>query len=253
MAGLKVLNPNNELVISSDGHGLYCIGKATWLSDTPASGDPDQPSPGKTCAYSTYRINTGNTNPIIAAVELKDGIKTALWGASQSSPGVWDIKLISADQNAPSSYNFFDTMTPANVWVFATPTGPTGNNFGMCIYDKNGNVAYDLTQPYMLFIRSSFNTGLVDTDISFPSTITRPVVFGYMNWDRMTETQYPEWNYEWVDLGETGAMTKTSSTNIHLDRITQQRYGYYGDPRNDNYDNTTDAAIFIIDAAGLPS
>ncbi|WP_338761984.1 hypothetical protein [Massilia sp. METH4] len=218
---LKITNPANELVISSDGQGLHCIGRAGLVELVQASGSATARSPGRRAGYSRYRINW--PGPVLFAVDLPLGKRVGILGAFQVSPGVWEVRChCGTDADA----NQFDiTQYALDVWAYGVPQTPqTGMVFQ--IFKPDGTLAYDLTRPNILFPRAFALARARSSGITIPA-LTRPVIIGTPASTFSAEGAVGVHTYDYVS--QRSMWRRESATVVKEDVVTLQRYQYFSE------------------------
>lgn len=241
--GLKIINPSNELVVSSDANGLYCIGKATLQGSVVQPSGTATTSGGRQWGYSVYRIS--HSGSIVPALDLPLNKTVGVHSVTQPSAGVWDITVYCGD--SPDA-NGFDTQYQLDVWAFGIPSTILGT-VGLALYNSSGGLAYDFSRPNLLFPRA-YVSGANYSSVTIPS-LTRPVVIGCPTSDLQgryyltINSAYSHWlRWGWKRTSST-SMTQASTTRFHNETFgPDQELG----ETNDAY--ATPA--FLIEGSTLP-
>ena len=242
--GLKIVNPTNELVFSSEGKGLYCIGKATLQTLVQPSGSGTAASPGRVSGYSVYRISSAGQ--VIFAVDLPLNKRVGIKSVTQPSAGIWEITCWCG--SGADADNIDTVQYELAVWAYGIPTS-AGSTFGMNIYDANSNIAYDLTRTNPLFPRA-FVEILTGSVVTIPS-LTRAVAMGCSTKSALIVNSIG--NNSWRYLGYHGLWQRTSSTSMSEVLACVQRYQFFSvEPsgQSDSYSSPTRS--FIIEGNLLP-
>lgn len=244
---LSIKNPANELVISNEAFGLYCIGKAVLQQLVqPNANSPTGGAPGKQAGYSTYRISW--PGQVIFAVDLPLNRRVGILGVTQPSAGVWDIRCYCGD--GADSYGFDATQYALDVWAYGVPQTPmTGMVFQ--VFKPDGTLAWDLTRPNPLWPRGFAIGAARGGGITIPA-LTRPVIIGcpassYSGDNAMTTKHY---SYE-----STQSMwRRDTATTVREDTAMLQRYEYSATEPNGSGSgfDTYDTTCFILEGATLP-
>lgn len=246
--GLQIINPGtNELVISSQGKGVYCLGKGVLTSLVQPSGNPADPSPGFSCGYGIYHF-TGLPPFFILGARVGPGYKTAIleWRTIDSAAGIYDI--VAYHGRTPGANNI-DTVQDANeIWAFAPiPGGGRQSQWGLALYDSSGALSYDFTRPYLLsavqYIPGAGLTGI--------PALSKPVMLG-MAGSAETLDSGVSFN-RWAFTAVRGCWRMPSSTQIQGDQLVAQRYEYTAtEPRGLDSGSDANQAGFLIEGAFLP-
>lgn len=243
---LKLTNPSNELVISSDAYGIYCIGKAALQTLVqPTAGSPTGPAPGKKGGYSVYRISW--PTPVLFAVDLPLNKRAGILSITQPSAGVWEITCYCGD--GVDAYGFDANQYALDVWAYGVPQSPqTGMVFQ--VFRKDGTLAYDLTKPNPLFPRAYAVAAARGSGITIPS-LSRPVIMGCptSNFADSSFMSTNHWNY----TVNHSVWRRDSATTVKEDVATLQRYEYSSvDPVGSSTDDAFATPCFIIEGTTLP-
>ncbi len=244
--GIKIINPSNELVISSDGMGLYCIGKAVLQgSVVQASGTATADTPGRVSGYSVYRIS--HPGQIIVAIDLPLNKHVGIKSVTQPSTGVWEITCWCG--SSPDAYAIDGTQVAIDVWAFGLPQS-AGSTWGMNIYKADGSIAYDLTRSNPLFPRAYVVGNGAGGNVTIPS-LTRPVIMGCPTSDPSSITLVS--TNTWARLYQRGIWQRTSSTNIVDGVVTTQRFQFFSpEDMSTNDGGVYTAPAFILEGSTLP-
>lgn len=244
--GLSITNPSGELVISSEGFGLYCVGKcALQGSVVQPTGIFPSSSPGQLGGYSRYRITSVNT-PIFA-IDLPLNKRVGLRGMTNVGGNVWEVEVHCGDTPDPNAFDAVEYQV--DVWAFAQHSGTPAGPYGMAIYNAAGALAYDFTAGVPL-AAVAYVDGIGSPTI--PS-LTRPVILG---WTPTDETQE---NFQggntWHVRRRRGAWMRTSSTALAKVDYTEQKYRYFspaGSPVGVAGGDVYNQPGFILEGSVLP-
>lgn len=242
---LYVSNPNTgDLVVSSDAHGLYCVGKAALQgSVVQASGSATAGNPGRTWGYSTYRI--AHAGPIIAAIDLPLNKRVGIISVTQPLAGTWDILCYCGD--TADSYGFDTVQYAIDVWAFGTAQTALDSSI-FRIWDSSGNLSHDFSRPNLLFPRAYvLSTG---TGVTIPS-LTRPVALGTptsnQSFDQSVGTNH------WAALYTRQMWLRTSSTAMNESVVSKQRWEYNAvDPFGYADGDIYNTPCFILEGTTFP-
>lgn len=242
--GLKIVNPGDELVLSSEARGLHCIGKAVLQgSVVQPTGVATDSTPGRVSGYSLYRIS--HPGSIVVAIDLPLGYYVAIESVTDVGGGVWEIRAQCG--NSLDADAFISTQVEVAVWAYGLPqTAPSG--WGMAIFDAAGVVAWDLTKPNPLFARGYI--GGAGSAFTLPS-LTRPVLIGqqssYSILDQPAGGSVRSVWTRWMSFN------RGSSTALSTILIAQQRYRYNSpDPVVTDDVTNEPTSSFIVEGSTLP-
>lgn len=241
---LKVTNPNQELVLSSDAKGMYCIGRAVYQGIVHPSGSPTGVSPGAQWGYSTYRIS--HPGPIIAAIDLPLNKHVGIVSVTQPLAGVWEITCYCGDTS--DSYSFDTAQYPIDVWAFGVPATILNSSIGY-IRAADGSVAYDFSRPNLLFPRAHIVVPQGGS-ATIPA-LTRPVALGCPtsnpSYDALVSTN------RWAAVYFRGMWVRSSSTALATRLVVKQRWEYSDvDPIGISDGDLYNTPAFILEGAMLP-
>lgn len=243
--GITIRNPNQELVISSDAKGLFCIGRAVLQGIVQASGDATTSFPGRTWGYSTYRIV--HAGPIIAAIDLPIGKNVGIVSVTEVAASVWDIVCYCGD--SPDAYQFDTVQYAVDVWAYGFAPTISGN-WGMAIYDAGGNVAWDLSRSNPLFPRGFAVGSISDLPKQIPP-LGRPVAMGAPSSDPAFDT--PLGVNHWAAVFNRAVFMRADATTLHEVSVRKQRWEYFNDePVGVAGGDVYPTPSFIIEGSILP-
>lgn len=243
--GLKIINPSNELVISSDAMGLYCVGKAVLQGAVvQPTGLATATFPGRKTGYSVYRIN--HPGQIIVALDLPLGKNVGLLGVTQPAAGVWEITAHCGD--GPDADTFDTTEYALDVWAFGFAQS-VAEGYGLALYTASGALAWDMSRANMLFPRAYVPSSLTVNN-AIPS-LARPVVIGVDSTNVTYDSFVSGSTYSVRSLR--GAWKRNAAANITNTQYAKQIYRYLDvEPRGLNEGDIYPASGFILEGATLP-
>ena len=216
--GIRIRNPGQDLVLSSDAKGLTCIGRAALYGDVvQPRGSATGTMPGRTWGYSTYRI--AHNGPVIWALDLPLNTRVGIISSTEVYAGMWEVVCYCG--SARDAYQFDTVQSAIAVWAFGfVSTRAAG--FRAAIYNASGALAYDLSRPYPLFPLSS---GVSDftANMTIPA-LSRPVVMGCPTSDPSYDTSggTNRWRAEFYR----GMWERISDTLIREALACKQRWEY---------------------------
>ena len=163
MYGLRIVNPTNELVITTDSYTLGYLGKATFMSTTQAASGSG--------GFSSFTIDSpGAPVPVI---EMVDGSCGNVESVTSAGGLAWTIDVSHGDPTVKNSTGFMTQTAPVvHVWGF--PSGPAQSEYGLMLYRDDGTVCADLSKrPFKVFKRINFGAGngLCDGLVGIPARI----------------------------------------------------------------------------------
>lgn len=216
--GLSIKNPENDLVISSDGMGLACIGKAVlYGSVVQPQGSATGPSPGKVSGYSVYRIN--HAGPVVWAIDMPLNKRVGIISSAEVSSGLWEVVCYCGD--TLDEHQFDDVQYELSIWAFGVVTSPP-NSLKAHIYNAAGELAYDLTQPNMLFPKV---VGLsVPTALNEIPVMGRAIVMGCPTSNPSYSTS--QGTNRWASEFYRGVWERISATEMRESLASVQRWEY---------------------------
>lgn len=243
---LRISNQNSELVLSDQGKGLFCLGRAQLQTTVQVSGGATSQSPGRQSGYSVYRVWCDQ--PVLFAIELHNNLNIGILSVTQVTSGVWDA-MIYCGGGGVDGYGFDNTQYEPNVWAYTFPTDLTYPNMGY-IKAADGNVSYDFSKPNLLF---PIHRGVCDSpgqNLYIPS-IERPVIIGtptrFLFGDNSTGS-VNRWAFN-----HTRYMWHRTDNRLTEAPTTRQRYEYSSDtPISLSGSAESPTPFFIIDGALLP-
>lgn len=244
---LKVTNPSQELVLSSDAKGLYCIGKAVLQTLVQPTGTASGAIPGRVAGYSKYRISW--PTPVVFAVDLPLNKRVGITNVTQPSVGVWEVTCYCGD--TADSYGFDSNQYQLDVWAYGLPQTPMTGMVFQILNQYDGSVSYDLTRPNPLFPRAYANPAARGSGMTIPS-LSRPVVLGCPTTTSAGDNFMSTNHYS---FDSTRSMwRRTSTTTVVEETVWLQRYEYNATQPNGNgagYEPHS-SPCFIIEGATLP-
>jgi hypothetical protein len=243
--GLKITNPGNELVLSSDAKGLYCLGKGVQQSLTQPSGNAIGANPGRICGRGVYRF-TGHPGPLMLAVDLPAGKNVGLVGVVSAGTNTWDAYVYCGDPTTADAYGF-EQQSAVDVWAFGIPAAPSAESYGLRIWDASGNLSWDLTRQPLF--AAGYLGGAPGTPRTLPS-LSRPVmVGGHFNDQQFDANQGG--NTWWLQR-YVGTVQRNGTTLSCGHRIRQQWQYFNIEAQFGNEGDDYDLSAFFIEGNLLP-
>lgn len=243
--GLKIMNPGNELVLSSDAKGLYCVGKGVLQG---AVGQPSGNATGtyasrRTWGTSTYRVYSDG--PIVAAIDVPVNTAVSVVRVMRPFAGAWDI---TCHAGVNPDVDQFYQQVQIDVWGFGFVASVGG--YGGAIYTKDGALAYDLSNPYPLLLRGYISTL---TNQSAIPALVRPVVLGFPFGNQIQETRLATNRYGVYQSRQSWGRSSANPLSIGLSQYAVEKYQYTAiASQNLDTGGTDPAAAFILEGADLP-
>lgn len=237
--GFRAFNTSpGWLTLSSDGATYGYIGKATYVSTTPAGTSHVWSFGG----YSTFTINW--PADIIVAVSVTKNTGGTRLESMQYSGGTWTIKVYSG-LNTSSSIGFFDQDSSVEVFCWGRPVSVSG--FGMAMYDSSGALSADLSRPPLVF-NYSIAQGAGVTSSWIPA-YTKLAVIGMPDYMEQFTSYRP--GAKWINARNLGAWLWNGSGGSSLDRVQRQVEYWEDDGGVTPSVDTGTCSALLIEASGL--
>jgi hypothetical protein len=175
MFGIQCTNSTTgELTLSSEAYTFGYLGKATFVSTTPAQ---NVDSLSSTSGYSTWTF--ASAGPILVALGLKSSGQSgvSLLGMSKSG-STWTIIVYDGGSGtvSPSSGGTYDAQnTTTDVYVFGFPASLPA--YGVALYNAAGTLTGDLSRlPLTPAARISLADSVLAATIP---VLTKPAIIGH--------------------------------------------------------------------------
>lgn len=207
MFGIQCINTSGELTLSSDAYTFGYLGKATFVSTTPAQ---NVDSLSSTAGYSTWTFTS--SGPIIVALGLKSSGQSgvALLGMSKSG-STWTITTYDggAGTVSPSSGGTYDAQTTTtDVYVFGLPSSLPA--FGVALYNASGTLTGDLSRASLT---SASRIALADSVLATTiPVLTKPAIIGKPWYEQKTSSGS---GTSYVNQGYRGMWHWTGDNQLH--------------------------------------
>jgi hypothetical protein len=214
--GLRIINPEGELVIDSEAFGLYCIGRGVLQgSVVPPTGTATGGSPGRRSGFSIYRI-TWSGGPIVVVFDLPLGKRVGIISVTPGS-GFFDVKMHCGD--TPDAFDIDSIEYPIDIWGYAVAAHSPAGAYGLALFNSAGVQTWDFSQGLPLWPRG-YIAGPPDT-YNIPS-LFRPVAVGppTTDWTVATLTAVKHYKVEHFR----GAFRRTSGSIVAHTLFIEQRY-----------------------------
>lgn len=127
----------NSLIFAPSGQGLYYVGDATVVSNTPNSG---LLTSNGSMGWSTLEFTSAT--PVVPVLEVLPGYYTQLIDMTRPSSTVYRFRARRCDQSTTDSTGFNSLVTP-RILCYGRKTTPNGPPY-FAIYKNNGDLAWDL-------------------------------------------------------------------------------------------------------------
>lgn len=175
--GIQAFNDSGEFTFSSSGYLLTYLGKATFVSTTPAGTSSSDAFNGFSIFTFTY------AGPIVVGIGLLgSGTSGSIVDRITNVGSTWTIRVYHSNSTG-NSLGFPGQITAADVYVWGLPLSVSG--YGLALYDASGNLIGDLLKPMLRFkARVSFTGGSLSQSIP---AMTKPAVIGSLL--RRTQTR----------------------------------------------------------------
>ena len=188
--GLKISNPDGEMVISSDGFGMNYIGRATYTGTSSISNflPPYYNPPFATFINVGVYTITSTSDAIMPFLPINSSYITGVVTCKKTNSNTWQISVINhaplASTATPSN---MPAWTQTDVYVFAKPTGTgSGSGYGLEIFNSSGSLTWDFKSSQPLYFKGrakfTFTGAGSDTQVSIPSSAqstTTLLAFGW--------------------------------------------------------------------------
>lgn len=245
--GLQIENPSGQLVISSEALGLFCYGKFSAYSSVGVSGTATSSAPGRQAGYQTYRLTTGNSDPIIIAMDLPSGVKVGIRSVTYIGSGVWELEAHSGDTADSDGFDTNEFYT--DFWAYKSYSSSLSGSYGLALYDSSGTLTFDSNQGVPLMARDYVaGTGGLGSNFTI-SSLTKPAIIGYTPTND-TFVQHPGAN-TWNVIRRRGCWVR-SGTTVTKTTYTDQQYRVFGPDAPDSEDGIFDQPGFTVEGAHLP-
>jgi hypothetical protein len=208
MFGIQCTNASTgELTISSEAYTFGYLGKATFVSSTPAQ---NVDSLSSTSGYSTWTFTS--SGPILVALGLKSSGQTGVALLSMSKSGsTWTITTYDGGTGSvsPSSGGTYDAQnTTTDVYVFGFPGSLPA--FGVALYNAAGTLTGDLSRmPLTPASRIALADSVLATTIP---VLTKPAIIGKPWYEQKTSSGS---GVSYVNQGYRGMWHWTGDNQLH--------------------------------------
>lgn len=213
--GIQCTNGSNELTLSSDAYLFGYLGKATFVSSTPWSGDAISSQAG----YSTWTFTSAG--PIVCAIGLRASgqMGATILNISQSG-STWTINVVdlATTTSGPSGGDtvYYNQRTDSDIYVFGIPASLPA--WGMALYNASGALVADLSRrPLAPLARIAMSSAsVVDQTIPTP---TKPAIVGYPMFKRNVVTSGHGGFTPWLAVGYIGVWSWNGFANLHRNEV----------------------------------